>query len=255
MKSTGMKFSSFSHGNGFPVRLREALWFFEESESESDDRFYSEFYAPEAQWLIKRTPCYGFAAKGGNNAEHHNHNDIGHFIFAKDSKQILCDLGSAPYVRDYFGPKRYTFLETNSRGHSVPIIDGEFQKGGKEFAARDTKYENGVFSLDISGAYENLDASEKIVRSFEFGDNFVKLTDKFAFSNKHSVVERLVSRIDPDISTRGTVYVGDVKITYDAETWQVSKSSETLSNSEKICYMIDFKPLADTDEFVVMIGE
>ena len=89
MKSTGAVYSAFSHTYDFGTRLREAMWFFEEDAEESNDRFYSDFYAPAAQWLVKRTPTYGFAAKGGHNAEHHNHNDIGHFIFAMDGRPIL----------------------------------------------------------------------------------------------------------------------------------------------------------------------
>ena len=255
MKSTGVKYSSFSRTYEFPTRLREALWFYPEDEAEVDDHFYSEFYAESAQWLIKRTPSYGFAAKGGDNAEFHNHNDIGHFIFAKDGKQILCDIGSGVYTKQYFSPERYEIIEPSARSHSVPIIDGELQCAGKEFAARDTKYENGVFSLDIAGAYQNLDKNDKILRSFEFTDTAVKLTDKFEFSSKHSVTERLVSKIDPDISTQGVILIDGVKIRYDGDIWDVSKSSEISSVRNTTCYMIDFVAKCDVTSFEVTVGE
>ena len=50
---------------------------------DTSDKVCAEYYAPDAQWFIKRTPFYGFAVKGGCNNEHHNHNDVGSFIFAK----------------------------------------------------------------------------------------------------------------------------------------------------------------------------
>ncbi len=253
MKSTGIKYSSFSHTSEFPTRLREALWFYEEDEADSSDRFYSEFFAPEANWLIKRTPCYGFAAKGGNNAEHHNHNDVGHFIFAVNERQILCDLGSAPYVRDYFGVNRYTFLETNSRGHSVPIIDGEYQGYGKEFAARALSYENGILSIDIAGAYASLGEDEKIERSFAFSDNSVTLTDKFSFNKERRVTERFITRFLPDISEEGTVKIEEVTLKYDSRHWVASVEKLELATEGKFCYAIDLSPRGALCDFVCEI--
>ena len=92
-----------------------------------------ELYSPEAGWLIKKTPVYGFAAKGGNNDEFHNHNDVGTFIYAKNGHQILSDIGGGIYTRQYFSrDTRYGILECSGLGHSVPIIGDETQKFGSE---------------------------------------------------------------------------------------------------------------------------
>ena len=55
----------------------------EDCDEDIGDNYDSVFYAPEAEWFVKHTPIYGFAAKGGNNGEFHNHNDVGHFIYAR----------------------------------------------------------------------------------------------------------------------------------------------------------------------------
>jgi hypothetical protein len=71
--------------------------------------------------------------KAGHNAEHHNHNDVGSFILFKDGVQLLCDSGSPIYSAATFSSHRYESIFTNSRGHSVPVIDGVQQSPGERF--------------------------------------------------------------------------------------------------------------------------
>lgn len=255
MKSTGVKYATFSHTYEFPTRLREALWFFEEEDS-GDDDFDSDFYAPSAQWYIRHAKKYGFATKGGNNRELHNHNDIGHFIYAKNERQILCDLGAGVYERRYFGDHRYECLEPSARSHSIPIIDGELQKFGCEYVARDFKYENDTVTLDMSRAYGILDESERIDRRFDLGEEGVRLTDKFLFNKERAVTERIVTRIEPDLSTKGVIKLCDVPVRYDADKWECFISgSEPSARDRLICYFIDFKPVGELVDFVLTIDK
>ena len=47
------------------------------------------------------------AAKGGHNAESHNHNDIGNFVTYIDGKPVIIDVGVETYSRKTFSPQRY----------------------------------------------------------------------------------------------------------------------------------------------------
>ena len=97
------------------------------------------------------------AAKGGHNAESHNHNDIGQVVVYLDGKPLLVDAGVETYSRKTFGPDRYQIWTMQSAYHTLPTIDGVMQAPGKAFAARNVSYQSddaGVrFSLDIAGAY------------------------------------------------------------------------------------------------------
>ena len=255
-KSTGRKFATFSHTYEFPTRLREALWFFEEEDDGGDDNYDSEFYAPSAQWYVKHARAYGFAAKGGNNRELHNHNDIGHFIYAKGGKQILCDLGAGVYERRYFGEHRYECLEPSARSHSVPIIDGELQKFGYDYVARDFKYENGVLTLEMSKAYGIFDDDERIDRRFDFSEGGFKLTDSFTFNKERSVTERIVTRIEPDISEAGVILLDDAKVRYDKDKWRCFISgSEPSARDRLLCYFIDFVPVGELCDFELVVDD
>lgn len=252
--------TSFYSSNEFNGKLGTVVSIMTSDPSECSedvgDNYYSEFYAPSAQWYIKHTPKFGFAAKGGNNGEFHNHNDIGHFIYAKGGRQILCDVGVGVYTASYFGKDRYTCLEPSSKCHSVPIVDGEFQSPGQDFAARNFNYENGVLTLDMAGAYANLSESEKINRRFDIGEDGFKVTDSFTFASDHSIVERIVTRIEPDLSTPGKVVIADTEIFYDMNKWECYLGgSEPSARDRLTCYYIDFKPIGEISDFVVVVDK
>lgn len=236
----------------FCFHLRSAIWMNEEYfYHPTPDNSAAEHYAPDAQWFVKRTSSYGFAAKGGCNAEPHNHNDVGSFIFAKNGRQMLVDMGVGSYTRQYFDKDtRYTIVECSSRGHSVPIVDGTVQFYGREAAAKSTKFENGVFYTDIGGAYR-CDGLEGIKRSFAFTEKAVTLTDVFAYSGGGEIIDRIVTLYPPKIEG-DTVTVEDVSIRFDPGLCEATVGSE-VRQKEGVCYFIDFKLLPGVKKFVCEI--
>ena len=103
------------------------------------------------------TKGFFLAAKGGHNAESHNHNDVGNFIVYRDGRPILIDAGVETYSRKTFSSQRYEIWTMQSAYHNLPTIDGVMQSPGRQFAARDVRYEanddHAQLQLDIAGAY------------------------------------------------------------------------------------------------------
>jgi hypothetical protein len=97
------------------------------------------------------------AAKGGHNAESHNHNDVGSFVIALDGHPVLIDVGVETYTKKTFSPERYEIWTMQSQYHNLPAIDGQGQAPGLEHAARDVSADvtaaHAVLSLDIAPAY------------------------------------------------------------------------------------------------------
>jgi hypothetical protein len=223
----------------FCLQLRALLWMNEEyyyNYSESSNEAY---FALDSQWFVKTTENYGFAAKGGHNNELHNHNDVGSFIFAKDGRQVLSDLGPGVYTRQYFSKERYDILECSSRGHSVPIIDGKHQKFGERYAAKEARYENGVFSADISGAYA-LEELVSLRRSFSFSESRVCMRDHFVYHGNGEIIERFITLKKPELMGEGEITVDGATLSFNADSCTVSISEEKRLNGE-YCYLMDFK--------------
>ena len=183
----------------------------------------TECYMENAGWYIKRTPFYAIGAKGGTNGESHNHNDVGSFVLAKDNRQIFVDMGGRPYTKDYFTDERYKYLETSSRGHNVPIINGEYQANVRETRSY-TSLENGVFSVDFKELYD-IPALRSLVRQYRCEESQVVITDRFSIEGKASFTERLVTFSQPVIG-EGEITVDGVKVIFDKNLARASYTED-----------------------------
>ena len=96
-------------------------------------------------------------AKGGHNAESHNHNDVGHFVVYRDGLPLLIDPGVESYSRKTFSPQRYEIWTMQSAWHNLPLINGIQQAPGREYRASGaemiSKETATTFRLNIAGAY------------------------------------------------------------------------------------------------------
>lgn len=232
----------------WPIFFRSILWLKEEYLT--PDEIAPEFtrFFPDAQWMIHRNPRFGFAAKGGNNQEPHNHNDVGSFIIAHGGRHVITDMGAGTYTRQYFArDTRYDVLQCSSRGHNLPIVDGGYQKFGVEYSARDVKYENGVFSADIAPAYGNPEL-RSLVRSFRWSDDTVILKDTYDYSGDGKLTERFVTLVKPTVISEGRIDMHGATLIYDPEKYELSFGSE-MRNAEKYAFFTDLTLKKGVTEF------
>ena len=221
--------------------LRAFLWLDETLESAPVKQEFTD-YAAASEWLIKKTAKYSIAAKGGHNAEPHNHNDVGSFIVTKNGEQVLCDPGSGRYCKQYFGKERYTFFKACSRGHSVPIIGGQYQQKGREHRGFAT-YADDVFTVEFSRAYE-IESLTALTRQFTFAEDGLTVRDTFAFDGEAlPITERFVSRLPVEITDAG-VQTGGL-------TLKAAGADGVSITEEEGVWCIDFAVTAGAKEFVL----
>ena len=126
------------------------------------------------------------AAKGGHNAESHNHNDVGNFIVYYDGEPLLIDAGSAVYTKTTFSDQRYTLWFTQSGYHNLPLLNGVMQKNGREFAVANARYhaddDKAWFFADIAGAYPDSAQIKKWERKIILvRDKQIRLEEEYEF--------------------------------------------------------------------------
>lgn len=121
----------------------------------------------------------GVALKGGHNKEHHNHNDVGSYVFCVGGAMTLVDPGAEVYTQRTFSSKRYDSDVLNSFGHPVPRIAGMLQKKGRDAAAKVLKLDltehADQLELDLTSAYP-VKSLESLQRSFLFQRDQATLT-------------------------------------------------------------------------------
>ena len=197
----------------------------------------------DAQWFIYRSSAYNFACKAGHNAEPHNHNDVGSFMISKNGKVTFTDPGTGEYTRQYFGNERFTILEPSSRSHSVPIINGKYQKEGiKEKAVIYAESENEYcFSMQQVYCDESL---KSLKRGFVCGEDSIVMTDSYEFSEMpESVVERFSTLTKPELSS-GKVVCGETVLEYDADKFDAELVVEICNRAGSVkenLYLVDLK--------------
>ena len=235
----------------FTPALRDVLWFDCDFYDNPEDATANvSFLGTGAEWYIRRRPAYGFAAKGGNNKEPHNHNDVGSFIFAKSGEQLLVDLGPGPYTKQYFSGERYNTFQAHSRSHSVPIIGEVYQHQGSQFHAKDFALDGETLSMDIAAAYPTEDI-KSLKRSFTTAEDGISMTDEFDYVGNDEITERFVTLTEPSI-TAGAIIIGEATMTFDKSIADPVVSVEMLSNGAP-CYLIDFKLPKNTQKFTIYV--
>ena len=101
---------------------------------------------------------FASALKGGHNAEHHNHNDVGSYTLVLNGRVVTGDTGGpSAYTAKTFSKDRYTLPALNSFGHPVPRVAGVLQAPGARAAAKvlRTGFTDAAdtLALDIAPAY------------------------------------------------------------------------------------------------------
>lgn len=113
------------------------------------------------------------ALKGGNNAEFHNHNDLGSYALSYPERlSVLGDVGKAEYTRDSFNANRYNNPILNSYGHPVPVIGGKLQSAGEECSAQVKQFRHDSTAaevvLDLRNGYPAVPGLKMLERSFHY---------------------------------------------------------------------------------------
>lgn len=194
----------------------------------------------KSQQYVRRFDDFIFAAKGGHNAEPHNHNDIGSFIIFSKGQYLLDDLGWSEYDNKYFSSARYENICASSLGHSVPIINGIAQLPGIDRKA-EASYTEDRISLDISSAYE----VTCFTRDFIFQEDDSIVIEDYFENDSLQITERFATRVRPELC-EGGVKIGPLTVTCEA-TCKVQISSQEFHpralgdlNTTETAYFVDF---------------
>ncbi len=168
--------------------------------------------ASNKDWLV--------SMKGGNNAESHNHNDIGNFVVYCQNQPVIIDLGRDTYTSKSFSNRRFELMNCRSAYHNVPIVNGYEQKDGKLYRAVNVKHSSGdmggsVTSLGIEKAYPAEAQVQKWQRTLRLDgvNNQVEVTDSFDYTPSAAPTEIILMVYgEPRLGSDGKILLADGKV-------------------------------------------
>ena len=158
------------------------------------------WFAESGVCVVRPARAGGLAAawKGGHNAEHHNHNDVGSTVVEWQGRAVLADPGAMVYRAETFSSERYRLPVLSSFGHAVPVVAGRLQAAGAasrgrvlstEFAA-----ERDSMVMDLESAYPEC-GLRKLERSWTYqreADASLVIEDHFGFEQPAAFATALV---------------------------------------------------------------
>lgn len=208
-------------------------------------------YLENSQIMVASNKNWFVAAKGGNNAESHNHNDIGNFIVYHNNQPVVIDLGRDTYTSKSFSNQRFELMNCRSAYHNVPIINGLEQKDGRKYRAEKVSH---VFSKGISSLTLNLEKAyteaahvDKWQRTIALDReyNWVEVTEQYKFDSLQIEKDRLNGQVfdnqivlmaygKPVAQKAGRILLqgGMVRLEYDAQ--YLSASVEKVQMTDGI---------------------
>jgi hypothetical protein len=134
------------------------------------------------------------AARGGHNAESHNHNDVGHFVVYLDNQPAVIDVGRETYTAQTFSADRYQLWFTRGSAHNAPIVNGVEQAEGRERKATAVTFsEQGAtvrLALNLEQAYPESSGIVSLRRSIAFARTPIaqaQVRDEFTLARASAV--------------------------------------------------------------------
>lgn len=161
-----------------------------------------------------------FAAKGGNNCENHNHNDVGTFNIYGNGIPFIIDTGNMVYTKKTFSPQRYDIWSNCSQWHNVPSVNDIKQLNGKNYKAANVSFvknsESSTLIMDIQNAYPVDSDIKKWTRSVSMNNinSIISVDDSFDLDQpSDSIHLRMMTQLKPEITGNSVVLSsGDRKL-------------------------------------------
>jgi hypothetical protein len=177
----------------------------------------ADVWLPGIQVMIARdkagsTDGLFLAAKGGNNDESHNHNDVGNFIVYNNGLPVLIDVGRGTYTRKTFSSHRYDIWSNCSDFHNLPTVNAVTEPAGAKYKAEQVVYKkdrrSATFSLDIRNAYPATAGIRSWHRTIQLnrGKN-VELNDVISLDTANKITEHFMTCYPAEVLKPGTLVI------------------------------------------------
>lgn len=146
------------------------------------------------------------AYKGGNNAESHNHNDIGNFVLFRGEHPVFIDAGVEQYTQKTFSSERYTLWTMRSRYHNLPDIGGIEQRPGGNYHAKLTAQTPDSVTYDLTAAWPTDTGIVRYTREGAMDGSSVTVTDRLSLTEAKPVCWYWMCAEQPEIEGNTLIF-------------------------------------------------
>ena len=198
------------------------------------------------------------AMKGGNNAENHNHNDVGTIVVYRDKTPILIEIGACQYINYNFW-NRSNSWNRDSDFHSLPTFDGIMQATGKSFMSTDEVFstKEKSYTLQLKETYPKEAGILSYVRCGEISKSGIILTDTVELDTEREIDFCFTTPTEPKIEEHGFVLNGGARLSCNIQSELSIEAHDTTAmlcrSWGNVIYRAHFKLKSKGGKFVFTI--
>lgn len=177
-----------------------------------------ELYYKSTGIFITGDNYFSLAAKAGNNADSHNHNDTGSFTIYADGQPFIIDIGVESYTQKTFSDRRYEIWTMQSAYHNLPTVSGVMQMDGEKYHASNVEYsfndKESSICMDIANAYPLENVLHSYLRKIVLHKNsHIDINDTIEYDGKSDdIVLSIMTYEEPTAPIAGSISVGSLGI-------------------------------------------
>ncbi len=198
-------------------------------------------YLPSVELMTARTSNNLFVAShGGNNAESHNHNDVGDFIIYADGAPVVIDAGKGTYMAITFSRNRYKLWYNTSPYHNVPLVNDVEQEATGAAKATGVTFNTTdaitTFNMNLEKAYPEKAGIQSWNRNImvDHQKNTIQVKDTYQLTDNPKLTQTFMTVCNTDIDTPGKILFTTekdekVQLIYDANDWEITKEKMALT--------------------------
>ena len=212
---------------------------------------------PDTQLAFFRNDCWYCAAKGGFNAESHNHNDVGSFMLYHEGQPVLIDPGCGVYRKETFQPAlRYTIWTMQSCWHNLPTVNGQDQLFGKEYRADGFRLTGETVEISFANAYSPESGLSWARRTLALEETGLRLLDRFCFEKpQNNLMENFMTPLVPVVTEKG-VLLGEKFLLSANIPYEITIDRQEIAQDKKLfadwqteaLYRLRFAFVCETEE-------
>lgn len=224
-----------------PRQVWDMMFVSEVEKAQQDESRLPSMYLPSVELMTARTNNNLFiASHGGNNAESHNHNDVGDFIIYADGAPVIVDAGKGTYMAITFSRDRYKLWYNTSPYHNLPMVNNVEQEANGAAKAMNVRFESSAritqFTMDLEKAYPEKAGIQSWKRSIvvDHVKNIVEVNDRYKIFNPESLTQTFMTVCETDLGTPGKIVFTteknqQVSLLYEPRIWKATKEKMTLA--------------------------
>ena len=155
------------------------------------------------------------AAKGGNNAESHNHLDVGCFVLYYDGKPVVIDPSHGSYNHGFFKPEtRYKRWYMKSAYHNIPNVDGFEQFPELESASANEvcDVENQTLSMELKNAFPKEAGILKMHRTLALERGKITVKDEVVLDQVGEITFSYLTLDKPQLLSDGKLKISQDRV-------------------------------------------